>query len=48
MFVKESLPRFLVFLGGRVPLAIVDFGGVFESDPVEHVSGYFVSAIGEA
>jgi hypothetical protein len=46
--VEEPLPRFLVFLGSHVFLAIVDLGGVFESYLVEHVSGDFGGAIREA
>jgi hypothetical protein len=38
----------LVFLGRRVPLAVVDLGGVFEPDAVKNVSRYFGGTVREA
>jgi hypothetical protein len=41
-------PRFLVFLGCHVSLAVVDLGRVFEPDAVKHMSGYFGGTVREA
>jgi hypothetical protein len=37
MFIQQLRPRFLVFLGGCISLAVVDLGEVFEADSVKDV-----------
>ena len=45
MFIQEFLPRFLIFLGSHISFAIIDLGGVFEADAVEHVSRDMVGSV---
>ena len=47
MFIQEFLPRFLVFLGSHISIAIIDLGGVFEVDAVKHMSGDMVGSVGK-
>ena len=47
MFIQEFLPRFLIFLGSHISFAIIDLGGVFEADVVEHVSRDMVGSVGK-
>ena len=47
MFIQEFLPRFLVFFGCSVSLAIVDLGGVFQVDVVIHVARDMVGGVGK-
>jgi hypothetical protein len=46
--VQQPLPRFLVFLGSCISLAIIDLVGIFQPDAVEHVAGDVGSAVREA
>ena len=45
--IQQPLPRFLVFLGSCISFSIVDLGGVFEADVMEHVVGDVFGAIRE-
>ena len=45
MFVQELFPRFLIFLGSHISFAIIDLGGVFETDAVKHMSGDMVGSV---
>ena len=47
MFIQEFFPRFLIFLGSHISFAIIDLGGVFEADVVEHVSRDMVGSVGK-
>ena len=47
MFIQELFPRFLIFLGSCISFAIIDLGGVFETDVVKHMSRDMVGSVGK-